>query len=123
MSNNYPSKPEGGILNNGSSAISRREARADNITGALPSLGTLGIERSSTPGSFDFEQMVLSLRDLFAQDRQVASQSDAVRCGLCYIYYYVSELRYREEGFYVCPQCEKNLGHQRIFMLRKQQKM
>jgi hypothetical protein len=123
LSNNYTSKPEGGALNNGSSAISRREARADNITGALPPLGTLGIERSSAPGSFDFEQMVLSLRDLFEQDRQVASQPDATRCGLCYIYHYVSELYYREEGFYVCPQCEQNLGHQRIFMLRRQQKM
>ncbi|WP_149400200.1 hypothetical protein [Dictyobacter arantiisoli] len=123
MSNNYTSRSDSGAMGNGSSANNRREMRAEHSTGALPSLGTLGIERTTSSGAFDFEHMVQSLRDLFEQDRQIASQTDASRCGICYHYFRVSELHYREEGFYVCPSCEQNLGHQHIFMLRKQQKL
>ncbi|GLV58422.1 hypothetical protein KDH_52550 [Dictyobacter sp. S3.2.2.5] len=122
MSNNYTGGSEGGTLNNGSSPLSRREARANSSTGALPPLGTLGIERPA-PGGFDFEQMVQSLKDLFEKDRQIASQSDATRCGICYIYFHVNELHYREEGFYVCSGCEQHLGSNRLTILRKQQKL
>ncbi|GCE26815.1 hypothetical protein KDA_22990 [Dictyobacter alpinus] len=124
MSNNYTTnESEGGAANNGSSAISRREARANSITGALPALGTLGIERNVQSGTFDFEQMVQSLKELFANDRQIASQSDATRCGICYLHFHGNELHYREEGFYVCSNCEHNLGQQHLSMLRKQQKL
>lgn len=123
MSNNYTNDHEGSALNGGSSAMSRREARANSVTGALPPLGTLGIERSSPPGAFDFEEMVQSLRQLFEEDRHVASQTDATRCGICYLHFRTSELHYREEGFYVCTSCANNMGNQRISMLRKQQKM
>ena len=123
MSNNYTGGSEGGILHNGSSSISRREARANSSTGALPPLGMLGIERPTHPGGFDFEQMVLSLKDLFEEDRQIASQSDATRCGICYLHFRINELHYRDEGFYVCSNCEQQLGSQRLTVLRKQQKM
>ncbi|WP_126551002.1 hypothetical protein [Dictyobacter kobayashii] len=123
MSNNYTSGSEGGASNNGSSSISRREARANSITGALPPLGSLGIEQNTQPGAFNFEQMVQSLKDLFEQDRQIASQSDATRCGICYLHFHVNELHYREEGFYVCDNCEHHLGSHHLSMLRKQQKL
>lgn len=123
LSNNYTTGSESEASNNSSSAISRREARANSSTGALPALGTLGIERNPQPGTFDFEQMVQSLRELFEHDRQVASQSDATRCGICYLHFHGNELHYREEGFYACSNCERNLGQQHLSMLRKQQKL
>jgi len=74
-------------------------------------------------GSFDFEEMITSLRDLFTHDRQVASQADNRRCGICYLYFITNELRYREEeGFYVCSGCERSLGKQTLPMVRYQQK-
>lgn len=74
-------------------------------------------------GSFDFEAMIDSLRELFAHDRQVASQQDSKRCGICYLYFNSEELRYREEeGFYVCPGCQQALGKQTLCMIRRQQK-
>ena len=67
--------------------------------------------------------MLVSLHELFEHDRQVASQPDATRCGICYLYFSVSELHYREEeGFYVCPGCSKVLGKQTLPMIRRQQK-
>jgi hypothetical protein len=110
--------------NNGSSFVSRREMRASNVTGALPVLGSTpaGIERTHS-SSYEFEQLIQSLRELFEHDRHVASQQDATRCGICYLYFSVSELNYREEGFYVCTACEHALGRQQVTMLRKQQKM
>ena len=123
LSNNYTNESESGASTNSSSAVSRREARANSSTGALPPLGTLGIERSPQPGTSDFEQMVQSLKELFEHDRQVASQSDATRCGICYLHFHVNELHYREEGFYVCSNCEHHLGQQHLSMLRKQQKL
>jgi hypothetical protein len=67
--------------------------------------------------------MLISLHELFEQDRQVASQSDATRCGICYLHFSVSKLHYRDqEGFYVCDGCERSLGKQTISMLRQQQK-
>ena len=126
MSNEYiPSGPNNNETpsNNGSAFVSRREMRASNVTGALPVLGpTAGIERTHT-SSYEFEHMIQSLRELFEHDRQVASQQDATRCGVCYLYFSVSELHYREEGFYTCVACEQALGRQNITMLRKQQKM
>ena len=119
MSNQYIPDPGSGPSGNGNSFISRREMRASNATGALPAINT----GRTYAGSFDFEALISSLRDLFAQDRQVASQQDSTRCGICYLHFTVSELHYREEeGFYVCPNCERALGKQKLPMVRRQQK-
>lgn len=122
MSNNYTSGSGSGASHNGNSFVSRREIRASNTTGALPPLGTV-LPEQSYHGAFDFEQMVLSLHDLFEHDRQIASQTDSTRCGVCYLHFALDNLHYREEGFYICDSCERQLGHQRMFMLRKQQKL
>lgn len=77
----------------------------------------------SYPGAFDFDEMIASLRDLFAQDRQVASQQESKRCGICYLHFSPGELYYREEeGFYVCSACERALGKHTLPMIRQQQK-
>lgn len=114
--------------NNNNSAGQRRErdprAHSPNqyygaTTGQLPPLNT---GRSYT-SSFDFEGLITSLRDLFVRDRQMASQADNRRCGICYLYATTSELHYREEeGFYVCAPCERALGKQTLPMIRRQQK-
>jgi len=126
LSNEYIPESKSGdtASNNGNSSVSRREMRASNVTGALPALGPVpaGIERTHT-SSYEFERMIESLRELFEHDRQTASQADATRCGICYLHYTVSELQYREEGFYVCVGCAPALGRQHVTMLRKQQKM
>lgn len=102
----------------------KREGRApgsyaSNGTGSLPATSTGRIYA----GSFDFDEMIASLRELFTHDRQVASQPDSTRCGICYLYFEVDELRYREEeGFYICPNCERTLGKQTLPMIRRQQK-
>lgn len=124
MSNNYtPGSSNGASGNNAFSH--RREMRASNVTGALPSLGSVpgGVGSTGHYGSFDFEQLILSLRELFEQDRQVASQTDSTRCGICYLHFTIDDLHYREEGFYVCKGCERALSRQSVPMLRKQQKM
>ena len=121
MSNFYTSGSGNGSSNS-SSFVSRRDIRASNTTGALPvvSPGTAG---RSYSGSFDFEAMLISLHDLFEHDRQVASQQDARRCGICYLHFLGSELHYREEeGFYVCSSCERAAGRHTLPMLRRQQK-
>ena len=102
--------------------ISRREIRANNSTGLLPSLATSSAERT-TSGAFDFEQMVQSLHKLFEHDRQIASQSNSTRCGICYLHFPLSELQYRAEGFYVCSCCSQSLSHQNVHILHKQQKL
>lgn len=122
MSNNYLSGSGAGASNNSGSFVSRREVRASNVTGAMPALGSIGAERSYSSYT-DFEQMLQSLHELFERDRQIASQPDSTRCGLCYLYSPVSELHYREEGLYVCQRCERALGKQNISILRKQQKL
>lgn len=92
---------------------------ASNGTGSLP-VTNMG---RTYPGPFDFEEMLTSLRELFAHDRQVASQQDSTRCGICYLYFAISELRYREEeGFYACANCERMLGKHTLPMVRRQQK-
>lgn len=97
----------------------RRDTRINNNTGSLPVVGP----GRNASGSFDFEAMIASLHELFEQDRQVASQPDAARCGICYLYFPPDELHYREEeGFYICPGCERQLGKQQMPMLRRQQK-
>jgi hypothetical protein len=63
------------------------------------------------------------LHDLFEHDRQIATQSEATRCGLCYLHYSLDELHYREEGFYICENCEKGLGKHAQHMVRRQQKL
>ena len=124
LSNHNTPGPGNGSINNGSSFSSRREARASNPTGALPVLGsTPASERGYTSGSAEFDYLIQSLHELFEQDRQVASQPDATRCGICYLYFTVSDLYYREEGFYVCQNCEQHLGKYSLPMVRKQQKL
>ena len=119
MSSNYTSDSDNGASGNSSSFVSRRETRANNATGALAPV-TSG---RSYSGSFDFESMLVSLRELFERDRQVASQSDMSRCGICYLHFFLSDLRYREEeGFYVCQGCERTMGKQVLPMVRRQQK-
>jgi len=112
-----------GSSSNSSSFVSRRDIRASNVTGALPVVSS---SNSSTRGysasSFDFEAMLISLHELFEHDRQVASQPDSTRCGICYLHFSVSELHYRDEGFYVCAGCEHALSKQTLPMLRYQQK-
>jgi len=93
--------------------------RATNQTGALPVIST----SRSYSGSFDFDNLIASLRELFVQDRQVSSQQDSTRCGICYLHASISSLTYREEeGFYVCQGCERTLGKNKIPMIRRQQK-
>ncbi|GCE11061.1 hypothetical protein [Tengunoibacter tsumagoiensis] len=122
MSNQYTQDSDSGAINNGSSVAHRREARANHMTGALPPLSSFAVERSY-PGAFDFDEMILSLRAQFEQDRQIASQPNTTRCGICYLHFTVGELHYQDEGFYTCPACEQSLGQQRLNMLRKQQKL
>jgi hypothetical protein len=121
LSNSYTPGPNDGPSNNGHSLVNRREMHASHMTGALPIIKTP--ERSAITG-FDFEQMIESLHELFEHDRQIASQQDSTRCGLCYLHFVVSELHYHEEeGFYVCQNCERLLGKHKIPMLRQQQKL
>ena len=122
MSNNYTPGPGSGASSNSSSFVSRREVRASNMTGALPALGTTGVERGYS-SAFDFEQMIQSLHDLFEQDRQLASQPEVTRCGICYLHYPVSELHFRDEGLYMCQRCEHALGKQTMPVVRQQQKL
>jgi len=119
LSNNYTPGSGNGIPGENRELINRREVQISSNTGELPAVGSL----RSYPGSFDFEGMILSLRELFALDRQIASQPDSSRCGICYIHFMLSELHYREEeGFYVCSGCERTIGKQTVPMLRRQQK-
>jgi len=119
LSNEYTSG--GGASSNGHSSVNRREMRASHSTGALPVIKTP--ERSAGSG-FDFEQMIESLHELFEHDRQMASQPDATRCGICYLHFQISELYYRDnEGFYVCANCEHALGKHTLPMVRHQHKL
>ena len=119
MGSNYTSGSGSGMSGNGSSFVSRREMRATNQTGALPVIST----SRSYSGSIEFENLITSLRELFAQDRQVASQQDSTRFCICYLHSTVSSLTYREEeGFYVCQGCERGLGKYKLPMIRRQQK-
>jgi hypothetical protein len=71
----------------------------------------------------DLSPLIESLRQQFEQDRALASQPGAVRCGICYLYYRQTDLFYREEeGFYVCKSCQRVLGNMQIKMLRRQQR-
>jgi hypothetical protein len=115
---NYTSDNVGGA-GHSSSFVSRREMRANNPTGMLPVVSP----GRSYSGPLEVESLIASLKELFAQDRQVASQQDGTRCGICYLHFTVSELSYREEeGFYACQGCERTLGKTTIPMLRRQQK-
>src|SRR5260370_35360375 len=103
----------------GISFVDRRETRASNDTGSL----TVVTSRRNYAGSLDLENLIAGLKDLFAQDRQMASQQDSTRCGICYMPFTVSELFYREEeGFYTCQGCERALGKTEVPMIRRQQK-
>jgi hypothetical protein len=121
LSNYHTQDHSGNVSSNTSSFISRRDMRASNTTGALPVVKSFVIERIQ-PGNFDFDQMIQSLHDLFEHDRQVASQPDSTRCGICYLHFPIAELHYRDEGFYICLGCAHSLGNHRVSMLRKQQR-
>ncbi len=129
MSNSHtPDQGNNDPSSNGNSFVTRRDMRANNPTGAFPAITSsthqyTGAGRASYSGSFDFEAMLVTLKELFERDRQIASQSDATRCGICYLYHPLSELLYREEGFYACPSCALALGSQFMPMLRNQQIM
>ena len=70
----------------------------------------------------DVGPLIDSLHELFERDRSVASQGGVARCGICYLHFRLSDLHYREEeGFYVCANCARALGHNRIMMVRRQQ--
>jgi hypothetical protein len=119
VGSNYTSGSGSGTSGNSSSFINRREMRATNATGALPVISA----GRTYSGSFDIEALIASLHELFALDRQTASQADSTRCGICYLHSPVSVLNYREEeGFYVCQNCERALGKQTLPMIRRQQK-
>ena len=94
-----------------------------NSTSVSPSLGKANTERWVSSAAFDFEQMVQSLHELFERDRQIASQPNATRFGICYLHFPLSELQYRNEGFYICSGCSQTLGRQAVPMLHKQQKL
>jgi hypothetical protein len=71
----------------------------------------------------DLSQLIEALHKQFEQDRAVASQPGAVRCGICYLYYLPGEVLFREEeGFYACKSCQRTLGQTRIKMVRRQQR-
>lgn len=79
------------------------------------------------PGTLDIRgevgSLIDSLRTLFHDDRTVASQNGATRCGICYFHYPLSTLVYREDGgFYLCQRCEKALGGTPLHMVRRQQR-
>jgi hypothetical protein len=112
-----------GISYNGHAFISQREMLTGNSTSVSPSLGKANTERWVSSAAFDFEQMVQSLHELFERDRQIASQPNATRCGICYLHFPLSELQYRNEGFYICSGCSQTLGRQAVPMLHKQQKL
>jgi hypothetical protein len=79
-------------------------------------------QRTPTPPG-DLTDMLKSLRDLFVRDRAIAAQSDARRCGVCYLMFAPEDVTYREDdGCYVCAGCQKALGAQRMAMLRRQKK-
>lgn len=122
MSNGRTPDQDGGWSSNGNGFANRRDMRANNPTGAIPAIGngTYGTGRGYS-GAFDFEALLTSLHELFEHDRQIASQQDATRCGICYLYFPVSELHYRAEGFYICSSCASALGDQHLPMLRSQQ--
>ena len=66
--------------------------------------------------------LIDSLHAMFAQDRAVASRGDSARCGICYLHFPLTSLEYREvEGFFVCADCKRALGHQQVMMIRRQQ--
>jgi hypothetical protein len=121
LSNFYTPGSGNGSSSNGSSFVSRREIRASNATGALPAV-SIGSSGRGYAGQFDFEAMLVSLHELFEHDRQVASQADGTRCGICYLHFSLAELHYREEGFYTCADCERTLSKHSLPMLRQQQK-
>jgi len=71
----------------------------------------------------DLTQLIEALHQQFEQDRSMASQTGTARCGICYFYYRLTDLSYREEeGFYICQRCQRSLGNGRIKMVRRQQR-
>jgi hypothetical protein len=110
---------------NGASAGSdsfsqRREGRSSN--GATPASSPQASGGQSAGGPSGLDSLIAELRELFERDRQIASQPDSTRCGICYLHYRLSDLRWRDEGFYICRECERLLGKQTMPMLRRQQR-
>jgi len=72
----------------------------------------------------DLGPLIDSLHELFERDRAVASQGGSTRCGICYLYYKLADLTYREaDGMYVCARCARALGSSSLRMVRRQQKL
>jgi hypothetical protein len=66
--------------------------------------------------------IVDELRAIFQQDRAVAGQKASARCGICYLFYPLADLEYREaDGFYACAKCRQSLKGKRLPMIRRQQ--
>jgi len=67
--------------------------------------------------------LIDELREVFQRDRAVASGMGSARCGVCYLHVPLDALEYREaEGFYVCLDCARALGTQRLPMVRRQKR-
>jgi hypothetical protein len=68
--------------------------------------------------------LIDALHEVFEHDRVIASQGQSTRCGICYLYFPLSELTYKvEDGFYCCPQCMRALGSAHLPMVHRQQKL
>jgi hypothetical protein len=119
VSSHYIPGSGNGASASGGSFSQRRDGRSN---GANPTPSSQGGGGRAFFNSLDFEGLIAELRALFERDRQIASQPDSARCGICYLYHRLSELSWRDEGFYVCRECERLLGKQQMPMLRKQQK-
>lgn len=104
----------------------RSEGRASRSANGA-SAATLGYEHVREPLRTEVRgalgPFIDSLREVFERDRGLASQSTSTRCGICYLHFAMTDLRYREdEGFYVCPGCAQTLGSSPLFMVRRQRR-
>ena len=72
----------------------------------------------------DVGPLIDSLHAVFEHDRAIASQGQVSRCGICYLFFPLSELTYRtEEGFYCCASCARSLGNLHLPMVHRQQRL
>lgn len=80
------------------------------------------VQRAPTPAQ-ELDDLLNSLRTIFIHDREIASRTDAGRCGICYLMHPLEVLHYLEQdGLYVCPTCQHALKNQQFPMLRRQRK-
>ena len=112
---------EPGEANEQKNRLEPRE-RVDRVERVERSDGAERQERDGQP-RMDLAHLIESLHQQFEQDRTTASQAGTARCGICYFYYRQTDLVFREEeGFYICPRCQRSLGNGRIKMVRRQQR-